>query len=73
VLDIRLCNTDRHGGNILYRYKETKTGDEKIKLLPIDHGYTIPSTLGEAFFAWLTWPQANKKFDSKTKVIEYYQ
>lgn len=66
VLDIRLCNTDRHGGNILY--KQVDDGRTKTyNLIPIDHGYTLPSTLGEAFFTWLIWPQAKQPFDLKTK------
>jgi len=67
VLDIRLCNTDRHGGNILYKEIEDDDGIRGISLIPIDHGYTIPSNLAEAFFTWLIWPQAKVPFDERTK------
>jgi len=55
VLDIRLFNTDRHGGNLLY--KLGPTGRKSATLIPIDHGFTLPSTLDEALFVWLDWPQ----------------
>lgn len=39
VLDIRLANADRHAGNILV----SRDHDGQIKLIPIDHGYCLPS------------------------------
>jgi len=54
VLDIRVLNCDRHGGNILVS-KE----DDPPELVPIDHGYCLGSTLNEAFFEWLNWPQVS--------------
>lgn len=42
VLDIRLANADRHAGNILV----CSDGKEnKIMLVPIDHGYCLPKTV----------------------------
>lgn len=41
VLDIRLANADRHGGNILM----TKDENGKIVLVPIDHGYCLPESV----------------------------
>ncbi|KAH7447753.1 hypothetical protein KP509_01G119700 [Ceratopteris richardii] len=38
VLDMRLANTDRNGGNILVQ----RGNDGRIKLVPIDHGYCLP-------------------------------
>jgi len=68
-LDIRLMNNDRHGGNILYRKIKNSQGDLTYELIPIDHGYTLPSTLDEAWFEWLHWPQAKQKISEP--VLEY--
>lgn len=62
VLDIRLCNTDRHVGNILLR----KCGGE-LSLIPIDHGYALPGEVGEAMFDWLSWPAAKKPFSDEMR------
>jgi len=67
ILDIRMCNTDRHGGNILWRESKANAGSRAITLIPIDHGYTLPSDLTEAYFCWLIWPQAKHRFDERTK------
>mmetsp|Transcript_47837 Transcript_47837/g.86248 ORF Transcript_47837/g.86248 Transcript_47837/m.86248 type:complete len:528 (+) Transcript_47837:82-1665(+) len=58
ALDIRLCNTDRHSGNMLV---QSGHGREVKALVPIDHGYALPGlhALGEATFEWLSWPAAN--------------
>ena len=42
VLDLRLLNLDRNACNILVR-KESESG--ALKLVPIDHGLTIPDSL----------------------------
>jgi len=68
-LDIRMINADRHGGNILYREVEDEIGEPAYMLIPIDHGYALPSTLDEAWFEWLSWPQAKVKMSEKT--LEY--
>lgn len=124
ILDIRLLNTDRHGGNILVKANRSRANsrddvfsdydssdddfpsrrrrrseaddsemmfrmdmdvDEDYKdqeyyhypspissptnveyeLIPIDHGYTLPSTisgLNDLWFEWLKWPQAKVPF-----------
>lgn len=41
VLDIRLANADRHGGNILM----SKDENGKTVLVPIDHGYCLPESV----------------------------
>merc|ERR1711916_146955 len=33
-----------------------------VELVPIDHGYTIPSDMAEAWFEWDLWPQARVPF-----------
>lgn len=71
VLDLHIFNTDRHEGNILIQ-KIPKDNDSPAtdaltyKLIPIDHGYSLPHSLDAAWFDWLTWPQAKKPFDRET-------
>lgn len=62
VLDMRILNNDRHGGNILRR-----ENDGKVELIPIDHGFSLSSTLDRAWFEWLNWPQAKQPFNERTK------
>jgi len=66
VLDLQLFNMDRHGGNILFK-KDSKDGS--YTLYPIDHGFSLPeyTSLGNAWFDWLNWPQAKQSFDKETK------
>jgi len=63
VLDLRIFNNDRHGGNILF--KEGPEGD--YELIPIDHGLSLSPTLQHANFEWMMWPQAKQPFDEDTK------
>jgi hypothetical protein len=120
ILDIRLLNTDRHGGNILVKANRSRTNstedvlsdagydssdecqqirhtdesemmfkmdmdldDDKeeqsfipqspttaleYSLIPIDHGYTLPSTISgltDLWFEWLKWPQAKIPFGTE--------
>jgi hypothetical protein len=60
ALDIRLCNTDRHSGNILVK----ENGGAVEALVPIDHGYALPGEIGEATFEWLSWPAAKQPFSA---------
>lgn len=64
VLDIRLANQDRHGGNVLVTEPHKKT----YKLVPIDHGSCLPrvSSLAETSFLWLFWAQAKEAFSPST-------
>ena len=43
VLDLRLANTDRNAGNILI----CKGSDGGLKLVPIDHGYCLPTKVSK--------------------------
>lgn len=61
ILDVRLGNTDRHVGNMLAR----RGSDGELRLVPIDHGFVLPAQLGEAFFDWLHWPQAQQPFGAE--------
>lgn len=65
VLDIRLANADRHGGNILIGKGE----DGRTKLIPIDHGYCLPEKFEDCTFEWLYWPQAREPYSAE--VIDY--
>jgi hypothetical protein len=63
ALDIRLCNTDRHLGNILVQ----EDCGEVVALVPIDHGYTLPGEVGDVTFDWLTWPAAQRPFSEEMR------
>jgi len=63
ILDMRIFNNDRHGGNILLK----EIDDGTIELIPIDHGLSLPSTLDRAWFDWLTWPQAKVPFEKEAR------
>ncbi|KAF5743454.1 hypothetical protein HS088_TW08G00037 [Tripterygium wilfordii] len=67
VLDIRLANVDRHGGNILFSYD----GEGRIMLTPIDHGYCLPDKFEDCTFDWLYWPQARQPYSPDT--VAYIQ
>jgi len=45
-LDLRLWNNDRHAGNILR---------EDQKLIPIDHGASLPVKWGRQWWEWQNW------------------
>jgi len=64
ILDLYMLNLDRHGGNILY--KETEDG--QMKLIPIDHGFSLPDQvcIPDLWFEWMNWNQSKKPFDKDT-------
>lgn len=66
VLDIRLANQDRHGGNILV----VEQAKRVFKLVPIDHGACLPrvNEMEETSFEWLYWTQAKCAFGDDTRV-----
>jgi len=58
LLDLRIFNQDRNGGNILVKKDASHT-----TLVPIDHSQSFPSTFGDdPFFEWLYWPQCKVPF-----------
>eukprot|EP00466_Bigelowiella_natans_P015176 jgi/Bigna1/66969/fgenesh1_pg.2_\ len=66
ILDIRVCNLDRHFGNILVK----KTlGESEYQLIPIDHGYSFPDfrKLKDVCFEWINWKAAQKPFSESTR------
>jgi len=66
ILDIRLLNADRNGGNIIL--KRGDGDDEKHtdieELIPIDHGLSIPPLMAidDYGWCWLQWEQSKKRF-----------
>ena len=80
VLDLRILNSDRHGGNIFYDFNFQSNympfsheahGIEcsGIKLIPFDHGSAFPYKLELSVYdwEWYDWPQSSIEFDSETK------
>ncbi|KAE9615362.1 hypothetical protein Lal_00048508 [Lupinus albus] len=63
VLDMRLANADRHAGNILI--SKEKENDQAV-LIPIDHGYCLPTSFEDCTFEWLYWPQARQPYSKET-------
>jgi len=71
ILDIRIVNLDRNDGNLLVRRRVSENGTPYAKLVPIDHGLSLPDCL-EVYdddLCWMSWPQAKKKFDEQS--LEY--
>jgi len=64
ILDIRLLNLDRNAENILLVKPDPSTSE--IRLVPIDHTFTLPETLGSFYFEWLYWRQAKLPFSPET-------
>lgn len=72
ILDLRILNLDRNMCNILVQ-KTTSSNlaesfDEEWKLVPIDHGLSIPDTLEVNSFelAWMSFPQSFEPFSKKS-------
>jgi hypothetical protein len=63
IFDLRIFNNDRHGGNMLMK----KKSDGTYELVPIDHGFSLPSVMNRAWFDWLTWPQAKEPLSTALK------
>lgn len=57
IFDVRVLNSDRHGGNILY-------SESDRTLVPIDHSYILPSEYADPEFEWMFWPQAKQPFSA---------
>jgi len=63
ALDIRLCNTDRHSGNILVR----EVAGE-VALVPIDHGWSLPGDVGtDLTLEWMSWKAAKQPFSEAVR------
>jgi hypothetical protein len=80
LLDIRLLNLDRHGGNMLVVQGEssfpehwTDSDDDEDKnyhLVPIDHAFSLPDiarlNCSDLWFEWYNWPQTSQPFSEET-------
>jgi hypothetical protein len=58
ILDVRLLNLDRNLGNILVCCDNGAEGNfDKYRLVPIDHGLSIPDTLAinDYELAWMSF------------------
>jgi len=68
VMDVRLFNVDRHGGNMLAQRCAAGSPRPSYRLVPIDHGFTLPDSVAatDLWFEWMTWPQAKLPFDEET-------
>ncbi|CAN1795000.1 Phosphatidylinositol 4-kinase gamma 7 [Linum perenne] len=62
ILDIRIFNTDRHGGNLLVKKLDGVGRFGQVELIPIDHGLCLPETLEDPYFEWIHWPQSSIPF-----------
>lgn len=71
ILDIRIFNTDRHGGNLLVKKLDGVGMFGQVELIPIDHGLCLPETLEDPYFEWIHWPQASLPFSDEE--LEYIQ
>lgn len=62
VLDVRTFNMDRNSDNVLV--KMASTSSSSVQLVPIDHGYILPSYkhLEEVHVCWLYWPQSKEAY-----------
>ncbi|KAG6396697.1 hypothetical protein SASPL_142852 [Salvia splendens] len=71
ILDIRILNTDRHGGNLLVRKLDGIGQFGEVELIPIDHGLCLPESIEDPYFEWIHWPQASIPFsDDELEYIE---
>lgn len=63
ILDVRMVNFDRNHGNLLVQSAETDSGKSR-RLVPIDHGCSLPDRLGFSLqnVVWASWPQSKKPF-----------
>lgn len=69
ILDLRMLNLDRNLCNILVCCEKGNEGNfEKYRLVPIDHGLSIPDTLAINSYelAWLSFEQARLPFSQRT-------
>jgi len=69
ILDVRLLNLDRHLGNLLVQ----KDQMGQPHLIPIDHGYCLPSytDLADVHLEWTYWRQCSEPFSPLT--LRYIQ
>lgn len=79
LLDLRLLNSDRNGGNILVRKRSAGNTPKggggahyDYELIPIDHGYCLPETIcidDPLNLCWYEWRQVKEPMDHD--VVKY--
>lgn len=64
IFDLRICNLDRNACNILVQ----PTTEGGHRLIPIDHGLTIPDSLEVCSYdlAWTSFAQASQPFSQRS-------
>jgi len=70
ILDVRIANSDRNYGNLLVLVGGERPR-QQYKLIPIDHGCSLPDRLGISYedVVWMDWPQARRPFDEETRAF----
>jgi len=65
---MRLLNLDRNECNILVQEVKNDSGEATMRLIPIDHGMTLPDSLEVCSYdlAWLSYSQSEKAFSEET-------
>jgi len=73
ILDCRVLNNDRHLGNILVVKEKSSPFSlrSSCRLVPIDHGLCLPSSLSGGYFEWLSFPQSKQPFSKP--MLEYIE
>lgn len=74
VLDLRLFNLDRNPCNILVQeVADPYTGQASLRLVPIDHGLTLPDSLEVSSYdlAWMSMAQTELPVSQRT--LDYIQ
>jgi len=61
-MDIEVDDSEDYNEELCFTPQSPTTLE--YELIPIDHGYTLPSTIGltDLWFEWLKWPQAKIPF-----------
>mmetsp|Transcript_26321 Transcript_26321/g.66180 ORF Transcript_26321/g.66180 Transcript_26321/m.66180 type:complete len:401 (+) Transcript_26321:213-1415(+) len=63
LLDVRVMNTDRHGGNML-----VVKDKEAHNLVPIDHAFCLPESMSKpVWFEWMGWSQTKQPLSEVCK------
>mmetsp|Transcript_85980 Transcript_85980/g.277726 ORF Transcript_85980/g.277726 Transcript_85980/m.277726 type:complete len:581 (+) Transcript_85980:84-1826(+) len=65
ILDVRIASFDRNHGNVLVRVgRDAGTGARTLRLVPIDHGCSLPDRLAicHGDVVWMAWPQTKQPF-----------
>ena len=76
LFDLRILNCDRNTGNILLCHKSDNDNDYEddndiYELVPIDHGYSMPSRLSVSDFDWCWFGSDQVKRPVCPEIIEY--